>query len=289
MRVLRHRCGWPARPRRGRVRARPPATRSSRFDRAATRRHRSRRGARCDHRRCARRRRPLRGVDRGRRVRERSRSGVRRQRARRPLGRRGMRTASAPTSCTSAPTTSSTARKTGPYDEWDEPNPQSRVRRVEAGRRARGAGARARRPPSCARRGCAASTAPTWSRPSCAWPASATAAGLRRRPGRPPDVHAPTSRRCSAGWPSIGAAACTTSPTRARSAGTSSPSGRRGDRARPGDGAGRSPPPTCSRRVRRRARPTACSTTPSLRARRPAAAARLPRAPAELVGLGFAA
>ena len=45
------------------------------------------------------------------------------------------------------------------------------VRPLQAGRRAR-AGARAT--PSCAPRGCAATTAPTWSRPSCAWPASTT-------------------------------------------------------------------------------------------------------------------
>jgi len=39
----------------------------------------------------------------------------------------------------------------------------------------------------CARRGCAGATAPTWSRPSCAWPAR-DAPAFRRRPERVPDL-----------------------------------------------------------------------------------------------------
>ncbi len=52
--------------------------------------------------------------------------------------------------------------KAEPYVEWDEPAPRSVYGRVEAGRRASRRGATHPAPRSCARRGCAASTAPTW-------------------------------------------------------------------------------------------------------------------------------
>ena len=77
-------------------------------------------------------------------LRTRPRAGVRGERARRapPRGRGGPR--AAPTSCTSPPTTCSTASATRPYDEWDAVAPALRVRPLEARRRASRSTAHAR-------------------------------------------------------------------------------------------------------------------------------------------------
>ena len=56
-----------------------------------------------------------------------------------------------------------------PYREWDPTGAGVGVRRVEAGGRASRPPRSAPRRPSCARRGCAASTARTWSPRCCAW------------------------------------------------------------------------------------------------------------------------
>ena len=137
-----------------------------------------------DHAIRARRRRPLRGVDRRRRLRERSRTSVRRQRPGRALRRRGRDRAGAHL-CTLAPTTCSTAPLDRPYDEWDAPNPLSVYGRsklageVEARRRRRGdrahvVGLRRARPEH--------------GEDDAAPGRRARRAGVRRRPARLPDV-----------------------------------------------------------------------------------------------------
>ena len=135
-------------------------------------------------RRPARRRHQLRGVDRRRRLRDRTRA-----RAVRDQRRRGAATSprradgSAPTSCTSAPTTCSTARSIA-RTRVGRAEPAVRVRpsKLAGEREAPGS----RRAPSCARRGCAASTATTWSRrPAPAPPSSRTLAFVDDQRGCP--------------------------------------------------------------------------------------------------------
>ena len=236
----------------------------------------------------ARRRRQLRGVDGGRRLRGRSRAGLRGQRPRRALGRRGVRPRRRPPR----------ARLDGlrlrrharpPVPRVGRDRPAVGVRRVEAGRRARGAGARRPAPPSCARRGCAASTganmvkhrAPPGRRAGRAagrWRSSTTSVGC---PTFTADL-APVLRRLAVDRRS---AACTTSPTRAPCRGTSSSA--RSLRASGHDPALVRPIATrraAIRRARRPVRPTACSTTPCCAAAGTAAAARLPRRPAGRAG-----
>ncbi len=101
----------------------------------------------------------------------------------------------------------------------------------------------ARRRPSSARRGCAASTAPTWSRRSCAWSPGGDDTpgrlGVRRRPARPPDDDRRPRAGAAPARRSIGGRVSTTSPTRVRCRGSSSPrpssprSGRDPDLVRP--------------------------------------------------------
>jgi dTDP-4-dehydrorhamnose reductase len=80
-----------------------------------------------------------------------------------------------------------------PYIEWDRPT-RVGLRCLQAGRRA---GMPLRGRPSCARRGSAGPTGPTWSRPPCAWPPGRHLA-LRRRPTRVAHLHGrPGARRSS--------------------------------------------------------------------------------------------
>ena len=76
-----------------------------------------------------------------------------------------------------------------PYHEWDEPNPASVYGADEAGRRARGGRARRRARRSCARRGCAAQHGNNMVKTVLRLAAQHPTPVVRRRPGRPPDVH----------------------------------------------------------------------------------------------------
>ena len=101
------------------------------------------------------RRRPRRGVDRGRRVRGRSGAGVRRQRAGGAVGGRGVPSRRCPPRATCRPTTSSTARSTGPTTSGTAPTRSRCTARPSwpvSGRRS----SSVPMPPSSARRGCAA-------------------------------------------------------------------------------------------------------------------------------------
>ena len=209
------------------------------------------------------RRRPLRRVDGGRRLRGRPGPGVHGERAGDPLGRRGLPPGRTPTSCTCPPTTCSTARLERPYARVGRAQPAVGVRRVEAGRRAGGARRSVRLPPSCARRGCAASTGRTSSRRSCArvrarasrWRSSTTSAGA---PPSPPTWPAMLRRLAVDRRPGVyhvtnqGAVTWYEFVREVVAAG----------RARPSDGSGRSRRPSSTRHGRRRGRPTACWTTP---------------------------
>ena len=215
------------------------------------RRHRPRRRARGASPRCARTRScNCRGVDGGRRLRGRSGAGVHRQRARRALDRRGLRPGRRPPRA--RVDRLRLRRHAGPpVPRVGRDRPAVGVRRVEAGRRARGRGARRRRRRWCARRGSAASTARTWSRPSCAWrrdrrrPGRAALAFVDDQRGHPTFTAdlAPLLRRLALDRRSRRAS---TPRTRARCRGTGS-SGEvlRGGGLRPGDGA-----PDLDRRAR---------------------------------------
>ena len=82
------------------------------------------------------------------------------------------------------------------------------LRAQQAGRRA--ARLRPRRRPWCGRRGCAAPTAPTWSRPCSAWPRQPGPAALRRRPAREPDLHRRPRRGAGGARPPSGSPARST-------------------------------------------------------------------------------
>ena len=99
---------------------------------------------------------------------------------------RAVRRRSTRTSCTSAPTTCSTARSIARIARDDATNPQSVYGKIQARRRARRPGPTRR---SCARRGSVASTATTWSSWCCASRRRAPAPRLRRRPTGLSDVH----------------------------------------------------------------------------------------------------
>ena len=87
----------------------------------------------------ARRRRARRGLDRGRRLRGRSRPRLRGQRARRALRRRGLPAGSAPTSSTCRPTTCSTAQGRRPTSSGTSPTRcRSTAGRSSAGEREAG-------------------------------------------------------------------------------------------------------------------------------------------------------
>ena len=123
-----------------------------------------------------------------------------------PPGRGPPRATCRPTTCSTAPRTSPTSSGTGPTRSRCTAGPS-----WAASTRSRPT-PRARR--SCARRGCAASTATTWSRPSCGWPTgpswrSSTTSGATRR--FTADL-AVGIRRLAVG---PAARACSTSPTRA--------------------------------------------------------------------------
>ena len=278
--AARHRRRRAARPRR-RGAADGRRRRRARRRPRRPRRHRSRRRARGDHVVASRCRRPRRGVDRGRRVRVRPRAGASPPTPSPCDGSPRRATASAPTSCTCRPTTSSTATLDRPYHEWDATEPAVGLRRVEARRRARGAGARRRGHGRADVVGVRRARRQHGARRSCAWPrqattrragwrSSTTSAATRRSP--------PTSPRCCAGSPldrRIGR-----SPRHEPGRGVVvrvRPRGRRGAGPRPATSCARSPPPSSTRRARRPARRTACSTTPCCGRRAPAAP-RLPPA-----------
>ena len=88
-----------------------------------------------------------------------------------------------------------------PLRRVGQPQPAVGVRPHQARRRVARSTPAGRSP---ARRGCAATTATTWSRPSCAWPASgddADASSTTRSATRPSPA---TWRRCWPSWPSSG-------------------------------------------------------------------------------------
>ena len=163
----------------------------------------------------ARRRDPRRGLDGGRRLRVRPGPGLRRQRARDPPHRRGGPCASGRTSSTSRPTTSSTARSTGPTSNGTHP-----IRRRCTGAASSAASSRSTggRPSAtvvrtswvCGAHG--ANMVKTVLRLAAADPRPAA---LRRRPARVPDLHRRPGPGAGPSWPPIAARACSTSPTRA--------------------------------------------------------------------------
>ena len=230
-----------------------------------------------DRRGRARRGRARRGVDRRRRLRERSRPGLRGSTRSAPATCRGGPPGRRARRATSRPTTSSTATPAAPYTEWDDTEPAVGLRPLEARRGARarsGLDTIVRTSWVCGRHG-----AQLRARRCCAWPPSATSCAFvddqrgcptfTRRPGRddPPPGRGPAARACS------------TSPTRARRPGIEfARDDPRGRRAATRQGAADR---------HRRARPAAPAPRPGqlgARQRRPApagcaAAARLPRAP----------
>ena len=204
-----------------------------------------------------------RGVDRRRRLRERSRTGRSRPTRWPCAGSPRAATGSAPTSCTCQHRLRLRRHARPAVPRVGRDGPAVGVRRVEARRRAARRGARAgaaivRTSWVCGEHGVEHGQAP-----SCAWPPSGRRrAGVRRRPDGATRRSRPTSPRCCAGWPSTGARACTTSRTRARCSGTSSSREVSPPPATTRRWCARSRPPSSIRRGRRRARPTACSTTP---------------------------
>ncbi len=151
------------------------------------RRRRPRRRARGDHHVRARRDRPRRRVHGRRRVRVRGRPCVHRERVGDPPRRRGARGASAPTSCTSPPTTCSTAPRPGPTTSGTSP---TRSRSTDgASSRASSRPRPPPTPPSCASPGCSACTAATSSRRSCASrPTTPTLRFVDDQRGRPTEA-----------------------------------------------------------------------------------------------------
>ena len=218
-----------------------------------------------DHDVAARRRRALRGVDRGRRVRGRSRDGRSRPTPSPCAGSPRRAIGPAPTSCTCRRTTSSTASQRPPVPRVGRDDPAVGVRRLEARRRARGAGPR--RP----RRGRADVVGVRGARLEHGAHRAAAGrrarrparrAGVRRRPARPPDVH---RRPRSAAAPAGARSALRGHPRHQPGRGHVVRVRRAGARRRPattGRWCARSRPPSSTRHARRRARRTACSTTP---------------------------
>ena len=124
--------------------------------------------------------------------------------------------ASAPTSSTCRPTTSSTAPRPTPYDEWDTPDPQSvyGASKLAGEHERRG---RSRRDDRAHVVGVSASTAPTWSRRSCAWrPSTTTLRFVDDQRGHPTFSRRPARRSRAPPRGRAASAASTTSPTRAR-------------------------------------------------------------------------
>ena len=232
-------------------------------DRCTTRRprrHRSRRGARSCVVAAARCRHQLRGVD-GRRC--------MRRRPDRALAHNGLAVRWLAESCDNAGarlvqiSTDYVFDGTldRPYNEWDEPAPRSvyGATKLSGEREAMALGTAAaivRTSWVCGQNG--SNMVKTIMR--LAGPASR--ARVRRRPDRPSHVH----RRPRADDPphraSSAAAGSTTSPIKQRPVGTALPATSSRRWARTPTWSDRSRPPSCNRHDRRRARPTACSTTP---------------------------